>query len=257
MSFYFPNISGSYRIRSNSVGFANGWNKGTFMCWAKFQDLTADSTIMIIGSTFAGGMPMMFWRDDQAVTPTTSKAVTFMITAGGVEVRAVSSVNSMNNSNWHHIVGSFDTTSATTSNRKPRLYIDGVYNVIGTTVDNFAQNAALNNPDTYLSIGRPNDFLAARHLYGFMEDIRVYNRQLSDAEVQTIYNSYGKDTILNGMVVRVLSNLGASGIDVPSVVPDISPVTTNLTTTAISGGQFLLNDNFVLSSKRPRVLKGY
>jgi hypothetical protein len=257
MSFSFPNIGSSYRIRSSSVGFGNGWNKGTFMGWVKFLDLAADSTLFFIGSTFTGGQPMMFWRDDWALAPNSTKCLTLMVTAGGVAVRAVSSVNSMNNSNWHHVAGTFDTTSAVTSARKPKLYIDGVLNVSGTTVANHAQNATLSNPDQYFSIGRPNDFLAARGLYGFMEDMRVYDRALSSAEIQTIYNSYGKDTIINGLVVRTLSNLGVSGMDVPVVVPDISPRTINLTSAASFSGNFVLSDNFVLSAKRPRILKGY
>lgn len=249
MCFSFPNTASSYRLRSNTTGFANGWNKGTFMCWARFLDLTADSSLFQMGPSFVGGMPIMFWRDESASTPNSSKALTLMVTAGGVEVRAVSSTNSMNDSNWHHIAGSFDTTHAVTSNRKPRIYIDGVYNVIGTTAANHVINSTLSNSD-YLSISRPNDFLAARHLYGFMEDIRVYNRQLSDSEVFTISKSSGKDTIIDGLVMRTMSNLGPHGSDVPSIVPDISPTTTNLASDASSSGQLILNYDFTLSEKR-------
>src|SRR5690606_25749707 len=41
-----------------------------------------------------------------------------------------------------------------------------------------------------------------RYFDGLIEDVRFYNRGLSQAEVQTIYHAKGKDMIQNGLIVR-------------------------------------------------------
>jgi len=252
MSFSFPNISNSYRIRGTNNSFGNGWQQGTFMAWARFRDLNADCCLFHIGSAFEGGTPILFWRDDISASPTGySNCLAFMVTCGGTEVRSVSSTNSINTtSDWFHIAGSFNTTSSTTDDRKPRIYINGDYNVASTLPANHTQNSSLSNTTTPLSIARPNGYLAARHIYGWMEDIRVYDRQLSADEIRTIYKSQGKDSIVDGLVVRTMSNLGPSGIDVPATVPDISPPKTNLITEKAAAGNLLIDDQFTLSAKR-------
>jgi hypothetical protein len=44
-----------------------------------------------------------------------------------------------------------------------------------------------------------------------IEDMRVYNRTLSNEEIYTIYRSYGGDGINSGLVMRLLFNEGIIG----------------------------------------------
>jgi hypothetical protein len=257
MSFSFPNINTSYFFRSANNNFGNGWNQGTFMAWVKFNTTTADCCICSVGP-FNGSSPMLFFRDElsDGANPAANNTLTFLVNPGAIECRVVANTNSLNNNNWCHVVGTFNTTLANVNDRKPKTYIDGVLNVLGT-IGNPAQNSTLSVTATYLTVGRSQGLEVDKQFFGNMEDFRVYNRSLSAAEIATIYHSRGKDTIVRGLVTRLMSNLGSSDIDVPSVVPDISPNTTNFTTFATASGNLKLSDDFVLSAKRPRVLKGY
>jgi hypothetical protein len=79
--------------------------------------------------------------------------------------------------NWHHIVGLFTGSSL-------ELYIDGILQGSTPTTE---------IPDVYsrdgLNIGRePNP---AYYYTGKIDDIRLYNRALSEAEIQALYHEGG------------------------------------------------------------------
>lgn len=76
------------------------------------------------------------------------------------------------NSAWHHVVGS--QTGTTT-----KLYIDGV-------LCRTATSTAIGNSTGTVEIGR---FNSGYYYNGTIDDVRVYNRALSDAEVLGLYNS--------------------------------------------------------------------
>jgi hypothetical protein len=86
---------------------------------------------------------------------------------------------------WHHVVG------VKTSGGIVRIYIDGVK---GTDSD------AIPNPDPDLSglnvtIGSRRSVTPDSVWNGYIDDVRIYNRALSLAEVNELYNSDSRDTI--------------------------------------------------------------
>jgi hypothetical protein len=60
---------------------------------------------------------------------------------------------------------------------------------------------------------------------GFMDDLRVYNRRLSQAELQTIHACRGTDNIVNGLVARWQMDEQANGVAASGsgVVRDVGP----------------------------------
>lgn len=106
-----------------------------------------------------------------------SGKLTFEIAGGANITSTVSVANGM----WHHIAVTRDP--ATVSLRKYRLYIDGVENVTladgGLNLDNTAP----------LEIGKWSTESYGGIYSGLIDEIQLFNRGLTAAEVQSIYNA--------------------------------------------------------------------
>lgn len=95
----------------------------------------------------------------------------------------------VNNNQWNHVVGTYDGTDL-------RIYLDGAFdsllNSSGLTMTDNGQPVGLgfNGNDQFL----PMD--------GDMDDLRIYDRALSAAEILTLFTLRGKDDIINGLVSR-------------------------------------------------------
>jgi prepilin-type N-terminal cleavage/methylation domain-containing protein len=75
--------------------------------------------------------------------------------------------------NWYYVVGTYDGTAA-------RLYINGSFNSQGAGIANI-QTSALP-----LTIGWAGTGI---NFNGLIDDVRIYNRALSAAEIQALYNA--------------------------------------------------------------------
>ena len=104
---------------------------------------------------------------------------------------------------WYHVVGTVDGTTA-------RLYVDGVEQGGG-----FAFSQAIGARHT-TEFGRSRFLLREEDLNGFISDIRLYNRNLSVAEIQQIHLDSRK--LLQPRAVVVLDAPAAGGD--PSITAD-------------------------------------
>lgn len=109
-----------------------------------------------------------------------------MLTSSGVQFQILNEPNygtaslsgsSIENGNWHHVVGTFDGTSV-------KLYYDGV---LETTTAFAYTPAYISNAFRIGSILTNSG--EAYFFDGAIDDVRMYNRALSDLEVAGIYNS--------------------------------------------------------------------
>ncbi len=60
----------------------------------------------------------------------------------------------------------------------------------------------------------------------FQEDLRFYDRELTDGEIETIATLRGHDNIIDGLLARYLQNEGAEGVVVPltaGFIKDLGP----------------------------------
>lgn len=103
---------------------------------------------------------------------------------------------------WYHIVC---TGEFTAGNSITDIYIDGVLDAGPTTVAGAATAAAI------MTLGNRTGAASTEGLNGFLDDWRLYDRRLSAAEIQTIHASRGHDSILEGMLARVLFEEGDPG----------------------------------------------
>ena len=99
---------------------------------------------------------------------------TIHFACSGLNPNQVNGTKNVNDGRWHYVVGVYDGSSLT-------LYVDGV-------VDKSISCTGSPSTNNYqVEIGR-NAQASGREFNGAIYDARVYNRALSAAEVQTIYN---------------------------------------------------------------------
>jgi len=91
----------------------------------------------------------------------------------------LTSTTNVNDDNWNHIVVVRDTT-----NQIKRIYINGQLN---TSVSFDKQAFANNSINIY--VGASVCVTSTHHYYkGLIDDLRLYNRVLTEAEIQQLYN---------------------------------------------------------------------
>jgi hypothetical protein len=81
---------------------------------------------------------------------------------------------------WHHVVYVIDA-----SNNSQNVYIDGV--VMGSTVH--TQSLSYSELGSNTFIGKHGNGISNYDFNGLIDDVRVYNRALSNQEVQNLYNN--------------------------------------------------------------------
>jgi hypothetical protein len=90
--------------------------------------------------------------------------------------------NSFLNGAWYHVAVTHDASSDTND---PLIYINGVSQ---TLTENQSPSGDVNtNPDDFIIGNRANDL--ARGFDGIIDEVRIYNRVLSGAEITDLYNA--------------------------------------------------------------------
>lgn len=221
------------------TGYFNGWSEGTFCTWFRADNLNSDNTLFCVG-TYAANQPLIFWRDDDSAIGPENNTVSFLITLGGTERRAVAPNGSLNDSNWHHVCGVFK------SGTSPKLYIDGAISSNG----NGTQTGVTSASTERLRIGNATPLSSSKRLDGGVEDCRAYKRALNSKEIETIYYTKGQDAIFGDLEFRLVFNQGTVG-NSPTSVKDFSNNKFDFT---VNGSGVVYGNTFFLSEKRRKVI---
>lgn len=88
----------------------------------------------------------------------------------------VVSITSVEDSNWHHVACTYDGATV-------KVYVDGNFEASVSYTDGIGVN---NEP---LRIGRDPGLAPNRDFNGLIDEVEVYNRALTDAEIQAIFNA--------------------------------------------------------------------
>ena len=91
------------------------------------------------------------------------------------------------------------------------IFLDGAYVATDTALTGTV------NTDAYQVYIAENSQAVARYFDGLQHDLRIYNRQLSFAELTAIWRQRGGDTVRQGLVSRWVGNQGAPGVVVAGV----------------------------------------
>ena len=106
-----------------------------------------------------------------------SQDIMFITQVGGVDKTASSTGDAVSYNNWHHVVGVFDGINVL-------VYVDGIMFTGLATAGPIDDPSASN-----MYIG--NVVGASRTFDGIIDEVRIYNRSLSAAEILSHYKSKG------------------------------------------------------------------
>ncbi|MBI4712082.1 MAG: hypothetical protein HY762_02065 [Planctomycetes bacterium] len=147
----------------------------TVSCWVKTSD-TGNYRGIVTKGLVGGG-----WNMD-----VTGGALRFMVKSSGGTFYVATHSGTICNGNWHHVVGVFNSVTGVVS-----VYLDGVK---GTDATGASKGATTNDMD----IGGGSSSGAAYSLNGTIDEVKLYNRAWTTADVGYEYNSanglYGHST---------------------------------------------------------------
>lgn len=125
-----------------------------------------------------------------------SNGVTFHLS--GVTGGSPGSAGNVNDGAWHHVGGTYDGSTI-------KVWVDGV------ALISQAASGSINLGNHLVNIAQ-NAQQASRWFDGLIDDARVYNRALSDAEMETVFATKGLDGIVDGIVSRWTMNEQAPAV---------------------------------------------
>lgn len=167
----------------------------TIACWARLH--ASAQNIEMISKQTSSARGFSLQTDDD---PPTNTWPIFVVAKNASQVQSSGwSTTPMLINTWYHIAGVYIPSTSI------GICVDGVRENEKTT----GVTASMHDPANNVTFaGRPDDI---GNLDGCLDDVRIYNRALSDDEVMVIAGSRGKDSILNGCVSRWLMNEASPG----------------------------------------------
>lgn len=190
----------------------NIWDGGgTAMIWFNAVDYGSGG----------GGDGRLFQKNFLFFLLNTNDTIQLLIVFSGGNARWEMPANTMvgNFGTWHHAAVTYDADSTAND---PVFYFDGA---LVSTVE-IAVPSGTRTTDVGVDLGIGNRPSAlSRQFNGSLEDPRLYNRILSAAEIQTIYNIEGADGIVDDLLLRYLMVAGRDGVTItdPTILQDIGP----------------------------------
>ena len=112
-------------------------------------------------------------------TPAGGGSVGIYFTQGDAQWKGAEAKTTITDKEWHHIVGSYDLETL-------RIYIDGVVEGEGK------HKGEPDHVDTPLTLG---DMTAGSAMLGILDDVGIFNKALSDDDIQNIMNN-GLDKVM-------------------------------------------------------------
>lgn len=103
---------------------------------------------------------------------------------------------------WYHLAGQFIPSTAV------QIWLNGVLSKEKTT----SIPATMHDPANDVWIGNRSD--GSQGINGKIDDVRIYDKEKTDAEIQSIYAGGGVIADIDGLVFSSLMNEGSHGISV-------------------------------------------
>jgi hypothetical protein len=114
--------------------------------------------------------------------PAGTGAIEFFIYDGSWHSANITGLTSSFDGAWHHLAGTFDGSNL-------RIYLDGVLQ------NTLAYSATISTNTANVNIGRDQDGGGRRYYGGQIDDVRVYSRALTEAELQAVMTGGGNPAL--------------------------------------------------------------
>lgn len=136
---------------------------------------------------------------------------------------------------WYHVTGSYDSTTGTT-----KLYVDGVLEASATDASFGSLNSRSPTGIGYDPLNGNRHYFA-----GIIDDIRIYNKELTSQEVQDIYTGINQAPVITSVTASpsTISDAETSQLQVNANDPDSGPNALTYSWTVPSGQGSLNNSN--------------
>ena len=186
--FVFDGVTNDYNVNMGDVlDFA--YNEPfSLEAWVNYS--TTDGTDRaIIGKMNVGGD-----NDGYIMYTTTSSHVSMIINGTGAIIKEASTT--INDGKWHHLVMTYDGSASAAGTL---LYVDGT-SWAGTYqvhVDNLSAGATTDEPLAIGSLTQTDD-TAERQWEGSIDNVRIYDREITSSEVTGLYNNGVGTTVVSG-----------------------------------------------------------
>jgi hypothetical protein len=194
MAMDFESTSGQVVIRVGDDAVADV-ALGTFMAWVRLETLPSvlAATEIFLAKGDAGASTKNYYMGVQQ----TGDLGFCLLSNNGTGSITTTTTAAIAVSTWTHLACSYDGTDG-------RMYINGVQD--GTPV---ALAGTLFGTTVALNLARRSGGGGAYD--GMLDDVRIYDRAMSAAEIATVYASRGNDGILHGLVARYLMREASVG----------------------------------------------
>ncbi len=262
-SAYYFNGS-AYVVIPHSPSLDNLGNTLTLAAWLNIDPSINYSVPDIVHILSKGATYATLWSDfalqlgnpSNGMFPSPPGSLVFENSSSQNNPIRINSTVSVPQGSWHHVAATFNSGLVT-------FYLDGT--AIGTATSPYQSIRSSTQP-LYIGVRYIPEMGYGTYFYGAMDDVRIYNRALSAAEVQQlhgamfqltgrIYSSTGAG--IAGASVEVGSALAISSGDGSYSITSLSagnyPVTvsaqgyTTLTTSMTVPGSGAISQNFTLS----------
>jgi hypothetical protein len=182
----------------------NNMSLFTISAWIFPQGMGGNNAGRIIDKT-DNTTPSTGWSF-QLNDPTNRRFQFVIACSSGGSIRRITSNQSLKLNTWTHVVAKWD---GTTSSNSIRLYVNGVEEQSYFLSQGCATSKL---SDSALSVSIGNNSTNVRGFQGVIDDLRIYNRQVSDAEIYSLYKAGGGSPVASSQSVST-KNLGInSGI---------------------------------------------
>ncbi len=199
-AYYLDGINDNINIPHNEQINFDNTGSFTVSIWVK-QDPGMDTTdVTSFLCKHEGGYHngYYFFMNDPDVNYCSETGHVCFYVSSGAHGEAYSNTR-IDDNNWHHIIGIYRSTD-----EKALLYIDGI-----KQDDTGERGSSLYSPDD-LNLGK----ILTNYWKGKINDVRIYNRVLSDEEIYSLYTPQNIIRLINTNVIVPDGNLGI-GINSP------------------------------------------
>lgn len=159
------------------------------------------------GLANSGGNPAALFdrlnRDGCVIVQNADGTVMFQAGISNLFDGSVTTTNMLSDNRWHQVAVTYDQLLAGPFNGAMSIYVDGQFD---STASAFAD--WFWKPDQEIELGFSHDTNSWQAFQGQMDDVRVYNRVLSDSEIASLHTGAIVDA--NALVVQ-LNFTGAPG----------------------------------------------
>ena len=147
------------------------------------------------------------------IVQNTDGTVVFEPTANGTAAGVIVTTGSVSDNLWHHVAAVYDQSASGPLNGIIALYVDGTLNTSSTGVEWSWQ------PGQQLELGLSHDTNSWQAFNGLMDDVRFYNRALTNTEIASAFTGALVDT--NSLVMQLnFTTAPGSGLALTWQAPD-------------------------------------